>query len=614
VGKAAADALFPVHAPIVEPIQPNGERGARVDPILIPAPGVSDPAAQAVGNALRRMQSTQLLAATTVRSEDAVGSNNWAVAPSRSASGKALLAGDPHLELTLPSIWYEVHLVVPDSLDVYGVTIPGAPGVVIGFNRALAWTFTNTGADVMDYYIEQVNDTVRPTSYLVDGVMRPLTSVTHVVRDNKGDELAQRHTFRSTHRGPLQKIGDQWISVRWTVLESQRDFEAFDAAARATNARELLDAMALSYGAPAQNMLVADTAGNIAIRSTGRYPIRPGDGRGDVFKDGTRSSNDWSGYWPVADYPQSFNPAQGFLASANQEPLDPRVQPRYLGSNWERPWRAMRINQLLRADSAVTPDAMRRYQSDPGSARADWFVPAFLAAAHKATDSQKLARARTLLEEWDRTYRPSNTRTLLFEHAMSELSRRLWDELRPDSTSRAPIPTDMMTAVLLRDSTSAWWDDRRTAAVETRDELLAQVLETALDRVIADRGEPDSNAWAWGSYRFANINHLLQLPALSRRRIPVQGGPATLWPSSGSGTHGPSWRMVVELSSTPRAWGTYPGGQSGNPLSRRYDDRIDQWSRGELDSLRVPRTPAELAPSHIISRLVLRPATNGAER
>jgi penicillin amidase len=269
----------------------------------------------------------------------------------------------------------------------------------------------------------------------------------------------------------------------------------------------------------------------------------------------------------------------------------------------------MRINTLLRADSAVTPDAMRRYQSDPGSARADWFVPAFLNAARNVTATQRLARATALLAEWDRTYTQSNNRTLLFEHAMSELSRRLWDELRPDSTSRAPLPTDMMTALLLRDSTSAWWDDRRTPTVESRDELLAQVLETALDRVLTERGEPDSKEWEWGSYRFANINHLLGLPALSRRRVPVQGGPATLWPSSGNGAHGPSWRMVVELSKTPRAWGTYPGGQSGNPLSRYYDDRIDQWSRGELDSLRVPRTASELEPQHVISTLRLTPAT-----
>jgi penicillin amidase len=606
VGREAARALFAAHAPIVEPIQPNGTETPRFEPVRLPPPGAPDAEAVALLDTLGGRDgglARRLLAFAPERADDAIGSNNWAVAPSRSATGHALLAGDPHLELTLPSLWYEAHLVVPDTLDVYGVTIPGAPGVVIGFTRAVAWTFTNTGGDVLDYYAETVDDEAAPTRYRLDGAWRDLERQVVTYRDPAGRALAT-DTLRFTHRGPMRKVGRRWLSMRWTVLETSRDFEAFGAAATARTADAMLDAMASLYTAPAQNMLAIDTAGTIAIRSTGRFPRRPDDQRGDVLRDGSTSASDWTGWWGVAEYPQAFRPARGFLSSANQEPFDPRHEPRYFGADWERPWRAIRINSLLRADSAVTPDAMRRYQTDPGSARADHFVPAFITAAARAADA-RAARAAALLAEWDRRYTPENRRTVLFEEAMRQLGPRLWDEFRPDS-GRGPVPSDMMTAVLLRDSASAWWDDRRTPAVEDRDRLLAAVLASALDSVEAKHGAPDGDGWRWDRTRQANIHHLLRIPAFSRLGLPVQGGPATLWPSTGDGRHGPSWRMVVEMGGGERkAWGLYPGGQSGNPVSARYEDRIARWVAGELDTLRLPSRAGALAAGQRGGVLVL---------
>lgn len=612
VGRVAAAALFPEHAPIVEPIQPNDGAGARYDRETLPPPGAPDSADVAMLRATPASALRGLLAFAPTRSDDAIGSNNWAVAPARTAAHRALLAGDPHLELTLPSIWYEAHLVVRDSLDVYGVTIPGAPGIVIGFTPSVAWTFTNTGADVMDYYAESVDDQLAPTRYRVDGEWRSLLLREEPFRDPNG-ALLRVDTLRFTHRGPMRRVGSRWVSVRWTVLESMHWLEGFDAAAHARSADELLDGMGALYEAPAQNMLAADTAGSIGIRSTGRYPLRPGstpgsiDGRGDLLRDGSLSANDWVGNWPTGEYPQALRPTQGFLASANQEPFDPRVQPRYFGANWERPWRAMRINTLLRADSQVTPDAMRRFQSDPGSARADAFVPALLNAARTGNTNPQTARAASLLAEWDRRYTPDNRRAVLFEEMMRQLSVRVWDELRTDSTSN-PIPTDMMTAILLRDSLSTWWDDHGTPDVEHRDALLRSIMATALDSVIVHRGAPTDERWQWDHVRFANIEHVLRLKPFGRREIPVQGGSATLWPSTGDGHHGPSWRMVVEMSTPRRAWGTYPGGQSGNPLSTRYDDRIQTWRDGKLDTLRVPTSERDLPTSLQRARLVLTPA------
>lgn len=589
VGGPAADALFPVNSPIQEPIQPNGAAEPRVDPLRLPPAGAASGTDSTATLSLGRPEF----------GFDALGSNNWAVAPRRTAGGYALLAGDPHLELTLPSIWYEVHLVVAGTMDVYGVTIPGAPSVLIGFTRDIAWTSTNTESDVLDRYDEVVDDAGHPTQYRLDGGWKPLRVEIEQYRDPHGRVVAT-DTIRYTHRGPLTRDGLTWRSMRWTVLESGRELGAFSAGARATSTRAFLDSVG-GYQAPAQNFLVADRSGSIAIRSTGRYPVRPSN-RGDLEARGDTSASDWRGEWSTAEMPQAVDPAQGYLASANQQPIDPRVDARYLGADWPSPWRALRINELLRGDSAVTPDAMRRFQTDPVSASAERFVPALLAAGRKHGDDPAVRRATALLAEWDLRYTLENSRAVLFEVSMRQLSRLLWDEL--DSL---PPPESAITAALLADSTNAWWDDRRTSEIEDRDRLLARALGEGLALAIKTYGEPDAGGWRWERIRHANIYHLLRIPALSALRIPIQAGMSTLNPSSGRGMFGPSWRMVVELGPDVRAWGTYPGGQSGNPASSRYLSGLAHWREGTLDTLRFPRGAEELGARER-SRLALTPA------
>jgi penicillin amidase len=605
VGAAAADALFPYNSPIQEPIQPTSSGSPRYALRRLPPPGPPDDAAAAV--VAIATAATRSLRPDDGGFDDAIGSNNWAVAPRRTAAGRALLAGDPHLELTLPSIWYEAHLVVPGTLDVYGVTIPGAPTIIIGFNRDVAWTFTNTQADVVDYYAETVDEPSGPTRYMLDGEWQPLEVRVERYLAPNGDTIAV-DTVRYTHRGPMQRSPRGWISMRWTVFEPSRETGGFVDVTHARSVTEWMAAMA-TYVAPAQNMLVADRAGNIAIRSTGVYPIRPGDGRGDVLRDGSKRSSDWTGRWPVAEYPQAINPAQGFLASANQQPIDPAVNPRYLGADWFPPWRAMRINQLLRTDSAVTVDAMRRYQTDPGSARADAFSPHFTSVAARATDSTVI-RAGRLLAAWDRRYTVDDERAVLFDYAMQDLARTVWDELRAPSAAGfgpAPRPNEVILLELLEDSTSAWWDDRATPAIERRDAIVAGSMSRALDRAVREHGDPEGGGWRGAGLRRATIRHIAGIRAFSAQPVAVQGGPSTLNPISGGGGFGASWRMVVELGPEIRGWATYPGGQSGNPLDERYTDRLQSWATGALDTLIVPRTSAGLAPDAIRGRVTLVP-------
>jgi penicillin amidase len=629
VGRAAADALLPVNSPIQEPIQPTGRGAPRYDRTRLPPPGEPEVRAEIAARGASDVETraatrepapssisrfASRISCSAPSSDDALGSNNWAVSPSRSATGHALLAGDPHLELTLPSIWYEAHLVVPGVMDVYGVTIPGAPAVIIGFNRDVAWTFTNTQADVADWYVETVDDDERPMRYRLDGAWRPLELRVETYRGQRGEILAA-DTLRFTHRGPLRRVATadgrmRWLSLRWTVLEPSDDNDVFVSLGRARSVAEFRR-ITERFVAPAQNMLVADRSGAIAIRSTGRFPIRPGDGRGDVLRDGSASASDWTGWWAPDEYPQAVSPAQGFLASANQQPVDPAVEPRYLGADWYAPWRAMRINELLRADSSVTVDEMRRFQTDPRSPRAELFRRAFLdaARARASRGDTALARAAALLAGWDGRYTTDNERAVLLETALGRLDELVWDELRAPEDGDAPIvPAAGVLVRLLADTASAWWDDRATPrTVERRDDILAAALRDALPLTIRTHGEPDGGGWRWDRVRHADIHHLLRIPSLSALDIPVQGGPGLLNPSSGSGRFGASWRMVVELAPEVRAWGTYPGGQSGNPASPRYTDRLTSWRAGALDALRFPRTPDDLRATGIAAEVTLDP-------
>ena len=589
VGRDAANGLFPVNSPIQEPIQPNGQGEARFERVILPPPGAPAPAMvtqlKAMAAFLGPMNPGDYQSGEMV-----LGSNNWAVGPSRSAEGHAILAGDPHLDFTLPSIWYEAHLKVAEELDVYGVTIPGTPTITIGFNRDVAWTFTNTGSDVMDLYRETVDDVEDPTSYLLDGEWRPFDERVEVYLSPGGSVLAV-DTILHTHRGPVGRSSGEYLSLRWTLLEGQGELSALMGVNRAGTVDAWMAAMA-SWVAPTQNGLVADREGNIAIRATGRYPIRPAGATGDWAFDGTDSGNDWRGFYPVSSYPGSVNPAQGYLASNNQQPVDPAVDDRYLGANWPSPWRAIRINQLLREDSLFTATDLSRFQTDPGSPRADVFVSAFLEAS---TGAGGLSEAGALLAEWDRRYTTDNPRAALFERAMSELTNRTWDELTDSEGRRVVTPRTTILATLLADQKSPWWDVRSTPdIVEERDDVLSASLAAALTGAREAYGRESEGGWVWSRVATANVMHFLGIPPFSAMDLPIRGGPETLNPNTGSGRNGASWRMVVELGEEIVGRGVYPGGQSGHPLSPAYSDRIEGWVGGRLRPLRFPRSLEEL--------------------
>lgn len=579
VGDPAAAALLPANVPIQQPIVPAPGDLSRLLPFELPAPRV--------GRRKGRVRTGVI--AQGPPGDLAVGSNSWVLAPSRTADGHPLLAGDPHLDLSLPSLWYEAHLVSRDGLDIYGATLPGAPMVLIGVTRGAAWSFTNSEADFVDRYRERVDDVNHPTRHLVDGAWRPVSSRIEAYHDRRGRVIATDTLYR-TERGPLDAYAGEWRSTRWTALEAADPIGPFLRLQRTQSVAAFLVAMT-ALQAPGQNGVVADTAGHIAEFSAGRFPRRPNNDGGVIF-DGSSGRSDWTG--DLAPLPQVVDPPLGFLFSANEQIIDPRVDWAYRGNGWAPPWRAMRIARLAGATRAATVDSVRRWQTDPISPRAEWWLPTLLGAA--GSDSSLVA-PRTLLAGWRDGYRPTSRGAPLFEATMREAASLTWDELAVDDVI-VSWPSAAVFASLRDHPTDIWWDRRSTPEREGRDDILRLALHHAWDR-LRERGGlgPDTTRWRWDRYRTANIEHIAFLPGLGSGPLSVTGGDGTLSPLVDRGSHGASWRMVVELGPHPVAWTTYPGGQSGDPASPRYDDRLGEWGRGALDSARIPRTPQDLGPA-----------------
>jgi penicillin amidase len=601
VGPEAARALLARNSSIQEPIVPNGLSEPRW--IDTPLPPPRNPTGIALGN-FGGSNGPELNLDPPRYDEPVNGSNNWAVSPSRSATGSAILAGDPHLSLSLPGIWYEVHLNVPGTLDVYGATLLGTPSVVIGFNRNVAWSFTNNGADVVDYYREMVDDPSHPTATELDGEWATVEWQLEEYRDKTGEVIHGDTLYRS-HRGPLLFIAGEWLSLRWMALGPSTSYQALEDVADVDDVHQWLDAMT-QFDSPSQNGLVADRAGNIAIRSLGRIPIRP-PGRYPFIWDGTSRSSDWMGSHAVDRTPFSLNPAQGFLASANQQPIDPATDSTYWGRQWPTPWRAMQINETLRRDSSVTVDEMRRLQTDPSSARARFFIPYLLEAATQHPGVAAADSAAALLGGWDGRYTLDNETAALFETVVQQMRLALWDELQDGGGRLVYYPRESIVASLLREPRSTWWDVTATDEREYRDDILIASLAAGLRETGKRYGERAAGGWRWDRVRRFDIPHLLFMPGLGAREVPNQGGPSTLSPMAMGGSHGASWRMVVDLGDTLRAWTTYPGGQSGNPASPYYRDRLKAWSGGDLEAARFPAVQSELPNDLRSSRLVLFP-------
>jgi len=269
------------------------------------------------------------------------GSNNWVVSGAHTATGKPLLANDTHLELTIPSIWYEVHVTAP-GWNVKGFTLPGTPMLIIGHNERIAWGFTNNGADVQDLFVETFNPAA-PDEYRVKGSWTKAQIIDETIRV-KGQPDEHLHVMVTRHGPVVARDGDKAYATRWTATEPGGLANSYNWLGKAKNWKEFRDVMKHVWG-PGQNAVYADVEGNIGYIMAARVPIRK-KGHGEVPVPGDTDEYEWTGYIPFEQLPQALNPESGLIVTANARVVGPNFKP-YLTDRWEEPYRAARIYDLL---------------------------------------------------------------------------------------------------------------------------------------------------------------------------------------------------------------------------------------------------------------------------
>jgi penicillin amidase len=414
-----------------------------------------------------------------------------------------------------------------------------------------------------------------------------------------------------THLGPVpfpESKPDipEWIpagtAMRWTGHDASGIMDALYGLNRARTYEDFKTAIA-KFDCPAQNIIYAGIDGRIAIWHNGKFPLRA-KGQGRFLLNGSSRADEWSGWVPMERVPHSEDPERGFVSSANQNPTD-ESYPYYLGWDYGTFERGARINEILSAASAFTPADMALMQSDAMSLRARTILPQLLEILPKAgLPAEEQARAREL-GRWDFVYRAESTEPTVFSRFFVELYMAIWDDdLEKGGKLFLEPAADRTMELILKEPASPYFDDLATPAKES----LADIVRLAFSQAVSHLTEENGTfgpRWRWGQANPVTIGHLGRIPGLGAPPLAVSGGRSIINASSGS--HGPSWRMVVEMGPTVRAWGILPGGASGNPGSRFYDYGIHDWVAGKADELVFLKSAGESHP-----RIVGRTEMGGA--
>ncbi|MFQ5745898.1 MAG: penicillin acylase family protein [Gemmatimonadota bacterium] len=542
-----------------------------------------------------------VLAAAGVRN----ASNAWAVDATRTRDGSAILANDMHLRLRAPSLWYVAALHARASgLDVAGFTLPGVPGVVVGYNRGIAWGFTNGMVDDMDFAVEEAS--ADGASYREDGAWVPFRIRTETIRV-RGRAAPDTLRVRETLRGPLisdalEGLGAD-LSAVWIAAHPDVPTTGLGGMA-AARTLEALDGAVAGFASPHQNVVFASVSGRIGYRLGGRIPLRGGSS-GALPVPARDMGRGWPGMWPPALHPGILDPAAGFVATANN--LQARNLYGRIGEDYPVPFRARRISDVLASRDDWTVETTAGLQRDVRSLLAERVLPACVAAARRIGADSTARR----LESWDRDVSlTSRAAPILYAWLF-----RLRELLAADEFQEAPdwafFPTSALLRAIEREDQGAWVDDVRTPDRERFADLAERALVDAL-RVTEGRtwGElhVERNGHALGRVRW--LERLLDLDV---GPYPSTGGPNTVrpddygrwnaldstsWRPPWISEYGPSERFIARLSEAgARGWFILPTGQNGNPFSAHYRDMSPRWREGRfiplsLDSVAVERRAA----------------------
>ncbi|MFJ3501455.1 penicillin acylase family protein [Streptomyces sp. NPDC090135] len=585
-----------------------------------------------------------------------IGSNSWVVAGKYTTSGKPLLANDPHLAPQLPSLWYQMGLHCRSvsatcRYDVSGYTFSGMPGVIIGHNDKIAWGLTNLGADVTDLYLEKIG----PDGYLVDGKVKPFTVREETIKVAGGSD--RKITVRSTGHGPLvsdrsselETVGQKapvgnaapdrgtgyGVSLQWTALQPGRSMDAIFAIDRAKDFASFR-AAAENFEVPSQNLIYADTEGNIGYQSPGKIPQRA-KGDGTLPAPGWDSSYAWKKqYVPFEKLPYEYNPDRGYIVTANQAVIDPKNYPDLLTKDWGYGSRSQRINDLIESKTKdggkISPDDMRTMQTDNRSEIATLLNPLLLKID---IADPHVREAQKLLEGWDYTQEPDSAAAAYFNAVWRNVLKlafgdKLPKELRAegdcinvrpadatgpvdeqnklvrecgqrDADSAQPDGGDRWYEVvrpLLKQEKNEWWTtpgNRTDQATETRDQLLARAMKDARWELTAKLGK-DVSTWSWGRLHQLTLKNQTLGTAgpgavqrlLNRGPWNLGGGEAAVDATGWNAAGGyeviwvPSMRMVVNVGDWDKSRWVNLTGASGHAFHSHYTDQTDAWAKGEL--------------------------------
>lgn len=587
LGQEQFDFLFPERKQGTIPVIP---RGTKFEPASLQAPTKpSDsvwahfPKNNETASSNRKVNNPMLAGMyAPADAATGIGSNNWALSGSRTQSGKPILSNDPHLGLNLPSLWFEMQLSAP-GINTYGASLPGAPGIVIGFNDKISWGLTNNYRDVKDFYeIKRVSN----DEYAFNGASVPFKKRIETIRVKNHADVVD--TVLYTVQGPVlydttfpdETHSGKLLACTWMGHRGSNELLAVYLLNRATNYAQFVSAIQ-NFQCPAQNFAYADVAGNIAIWGQGQF-INKWRGQGKYVMEGKDSLSLWGKDIPMSENPHAFNPTQGYVASANQQVTDSSYPYWYNGSFTE--WRSWEINekilgsgvpQALQNNSAtgrkMTITDMMALQNNNDSKLASELL--------QLLDKSNQNELKNWLRAWRGTMQALDKNPTNFHIFWSRLYRDIWQDEFPAELQKWPS-TERTVQLLQQEPNSEYFDDKTTTQKERLQDLLQRAFKEAGDSLAVLKKENKSD---WYLFKNTSLTHLAKLAPFSYEHLKIGGWGNTI--NAASGNHGPSWRMIVEMDAHPKGYAVYPGGQSGNPGSKHYSDYINYWVEGKYFEL-----------------------------
>jgi penicillin amidase len=511
-----------------------------------------------------------------------IGSNSWVVDGSKSTTGYPVLANDPHLQLQLPSLWYEVHLVVPGEINVQGGSLAGTPAVLIGHTEHVSWGMTNVGADVLDLFVEEVNPS-NSSQYRYNGEWIDFEVVNELIHTADGN-MVEFPVSWSVHGPCVDSLIDDYgpaednfanLAMNWTGTGVTHEILALSMLNLANDMNGYFDAL-YWWDSPPQNFIYADDSGNIAITVAGRFPVRTGySGKYPVA--GLNDSVGMTSSIPYAHIPRSVNPSQGYLQSANQLSINPAVYAYSILGPQSDSYRGRRIDHLLATDSDVTVEDMMVYQADVLDVSAESMVGFVVDGWENSDENNASIQGMVdILASWDFVMSTDSAAPTIWRYLLGAMKRSTFDEVSAAGLNPMSVRTPVLEQILTTED-EYYIDDHETAEIETLEDIVVLALHQCYNDLAENIGTNAAD-WIYGAHHTLNVEHLAGFTHLGG--TPHPGSRYTLNVGAGwTVDAGPSRRMVVRHGTSPGYYTTYPGGQSGNMFSQHWSDLFDLWNR-----------------------------------